>query len=549
MTPTDSSLAAETGSTRTTHRTRAQDGRSVRALIRELAAPVPCDAMVTLIRPFAVMSKHAYSTPITPPIGPAYLAAVIEAAGYPVAMIDGIGEEIQRVVASGCGRFNLQGLSAAAIIGRIPSDTRVIGISMMFSQEWLEHRRLIQGIRDRFPAARIVVGGEHVTALTEYVLRDCPAIDYAVIGEGELTFLELVHALFHDAPVDGIGGVAHLTPAGVMKTGVGSRIGLIDELPRPAWHLLQVRNYFIDNWTMGIAMGRNMPILASRGCPYQCTFCSNPGMWSTRYKLRDVQEVIAEIQWLIQDFGANSIDFFDLTAIVRKEWMLRFCAALKANGLSIIWQLPSGTRCEALDEEVLRAIFAANCRYLVYAPESGSERTLKRIKKRLNLRTTLSSIQTALRVGHTVKVNFVIGFPDDETRDVLRTLGLILRLAWLGVHDCNVAIFTPYPGSELFDELREAGAIPALDDAYIATLICQFDLTVAQSFCRHLSGRSLMLFRLMGQLGFYALSYLRRPWRLVNLVRGVLRPGTIATNLLEQRIFDLLARRRLLSKG
>src|SRR6185436_14108150 len=102
--------------------------------------------------------------------------------------------------------------------------------------------------------------------------------------------------------------------------------------------------------------------------------CSSPAMWTTRYKLRSVDEVISEIEWLIEKYQANSIDFFDLTAIVKKDWIMEFCAKLKARGVSVVWQLPSGTRSEALDPEALQAIYDAQCRYLVYAPESGSAR-------------------------------------------------------------------------------------------------------------------------------------------------------------------------------
>lgn len=343
-----------------------QDSRSAVAAFREYAAPIPCREGVTLIKPFAVMSRNSYSAPITLPLGLAYIAAVLERAGYAVGIIDGIGEAIHQFHPSTCGRFNLQGLTVDAIVDRIPKDTKVIGISLMFSQDWIEHRKLVLAIRAKFPNARIVAGGEHVTALPEYALRDCPALDYVVAGEGELTMLQLVHAIYQGRSAEDVGGVSYLTSEATFRSsGLSRRIMHIDELPQPAWHLCPVENYFIDNYTMGIAHGRNMPVLASRGCPYQCTFCSNPTMWTTRYKLRGVDQVISEIEWLIDKYQANSIDFFDLTAIVKKDWILEFCKRLKERGISVVWQLPSGTRSEALDADTLQAIYDANCRYLV----------------------------------------------------------------------------------------------------------------------------------------------------------------------------------------
>lgn len=523
-----------------------QDSRSIVKAFVEFAAPSPCSEGVVLIKPFAVMSRNAYSTPLTLPIGLAYLAAVLEAAGYPVKLVDGIGEDIHHIYQSACGRFNLQGLSADGIIERIPQTTKVIGISMLFSQEWIEHRKLINSIREHFPAAKIVVGGEHVTAMPEYVLRDCPAIDYVISGEGEMAMLQLAHAIYHGKPAEEIGGVSYLSSNGKFQAaGLSPRLMHINELPRPAWHLCPVQNYFIDNWTMGIARGRNMPIMASRGCPYQCTFCSNPNMWTTRYTLRGVGEVISEIEWLIDKYQANSIDFFDLTAIVKKDWIMEFCKQLKARGISVVWQLPSGTRSEALDNEALQAIYDANCRYLVFAPESGSERTLEAVKKKLSIKNTIRSIRSAVKIGQTVKVNFMIGFPHEHFIDVWKTVILMFRMALIGARDGNLAIFTPYPGSKLYSELVDNGTIPIVNDDYFANLILQFDFTVAKSYTPHMTGATLVVWRAIGQFGFYAISYAIRPWRVANLIKGIIHPGTLANNLFEQRIFDFFARRRL----
>lgn len=122
----------------------------------------------------------------------------------------------------------------------------------------------------------------------------------------------------------------------------------------------------------------------------------------------------------------------------------------------------------------------------------------------------------------------------------------MFRLALIGVHDANLAIFTPYPGSEIFRDLTDDGTISALDDEYFANLILQFDLSVAKSYSPQISGSALVTWRAIGQLGFYVISYAIRPWRAVNLFKGILYPGTTANNLFEQRLFDFFARRKLL---
>ena len=137
---------------------------------------------VQLLRPFAVFSAKAYSTPLAMPIGIAYVAALLESAGYSVDVVDGIGEGIQNVRRSESGKFKYQGLSTEKIIARIDPACRLLGVSLMFSQDWVHHRDLITAIKAEYPDLAIVVGGEHATALPELVLRDCPSIDSCLSG-------------------------------------------------------------------------------------------------------------------------------------------------------------------------------------------------------------------------------------------------------------------------------------------------------------------------------------------------------------------------------
>jgi radical SAM superfamily enzyme YgiQ (UPF0313 family) len=497
------------------------------------------------VRPFAVLSKNTYSAPICLPIGPVYLATLLKSAGYEVSIIDAIGEDVYRITRTPCKRYNLHGLLAEEIIARLDPDVRIIGISMMFSQEWVEHRALINALRAARPYSIIVAGGEHATAVPEYLLRDCPAIDYVVTGEGELTFLELCHSVFAGHFTDEIGGLCSLGPKGeFINPGLSRRIAEVDDLPSPDWALCPVENYFIDNWTVGLAMGRNMPIIATRGCPYQCTFCSSPGMWTTRYIMRDPKKVVDEIEANIEKYRVNSFDFFDLTAIVKKEWIRTFCAELKARGIDIAWQLPSGTRSEALDHETLKAIYDAGCRYLVYAPESGSEESLQLIKKKVRLERLCESVRDAIAVGHTIKINLIIGFPHERLHHVMKTLMLAWRMAILGVHDCNLKSFTPYPGSELHDELRLCGIIPELNDDYFRSLISHFDFTIPSSYSRYVPAWQLLIARNVANIVFYLLSYGLHPGRLLRLFREFHNNRFQPANLLEQRVSDFLARRR-----
>ena len=114
-------------------------------------------------------------------------------------------------------------------------------------------------------------------------------------------------------------------------------------------------------------------------------------MSTTRYVMRAIPDVVDEIESYMKNYRADNIDFFDLTAIIKKEWTLGFCAEVKRRGLKFTWQLPSGTRSEAMDAEVLAAMASSGCRNVTYAPESGSTRTLKGIKKKVKLPRLFSS--------------------------------------------------------------------------------------------------------------------------------------------------------------
>jgi anaerobic magnesium-protoporphyrin IX monomethyl ester cyclase len=501
---------------------------------------------VQILRPFAVFSGRSYSTPLTVPIGPAYLAGLLEAAGYAVDVIDGVGEGIRNVTPSADGQLKFQGLTAKEIIDRVDLATGILGVSLMFSQDWVQHRELIRAIKAARPNLTIVVGGEHATAMPDYILGDCHEIDYLIMGEGELTFLEFTSRHFKDQDLSDLPGLCFRDRDGKpVNNGLGQRVADFANLPQPAWHLCNVENYFTGLWSMGIGFGRNILILATRGCPYQCTFCSNPTMWTTRYLMRPAADVVDEIEFLISEYGANSFDFADLTAIVKKAWVLEFCAEIKRRKLDIIWQLPSGTRSEALDEETVQAIYDAGCKLIVYAPESGSKDTLNVIKKKLNLEKLVGSIRSALKVGHTIKLNLIIGFPHEKRRHIFETLWFTVRMAIYGTDDCNISIFAPYPGSELYDELRERGKIPEISDEYFNDLLVQFDFTVAKAYSYHVPSREIAIYRFLGMASFYGISYLLRPGRLFRLVSKIFRADFQPRNLFEQRVFDNISRRRL----
>ena len=207
----------------------------------------------------------------------------------------------------------------------------------------------------------------------------------------------------------------------------------------------------------------------SRGCPYQCTFCSNPQMWTTRYVLRDIDDIINEIKHYINKYKITSVQLYDLTAITKKKWTVELCNSLIKEDLGIKWSPSSGTRSEVLDSEVLTLMKDSNCNYIVYAPESGSENTLKLIKKRVNLKKLSESVLEAKRLKFPVRINLIIGFPKETWADIFRTVWYGLRMSYNGVDEVPIYIFSPYPGSEIFKNLQDQGKIK-INDYYFYSI-------------------------------------------------------------------------------
>ena len=401
-----------------------------------------------------------------PPIGPAYVAAAIREAGHEIRVIDAVGEAIDRFTAiHPDGTVLRRGLDDEEIIDRI-GEADVIGFSLMFSQDWLATRSLIRRVRERYPDAVLIGGGEHFSAQPAEAMADAP-LDFVLVGEGDRSIRDLLEHVAGSRPVSEVHGCWYRDGATVMNTDVGARLLDIDALPRPAWDLVPLDAYLDGGHMVSVDRGRSMPVNATRGCPFQCTFCSSPRMWTTRYVTRSPAAVVAEIAHYVRRYRLTNIEFVDLTAIVRRSWAVEFARLMIEADLGITLQMPSGTRSEALDVDVLEALVEAGCANITYAPESGDPATLDRIKKRVDLDRMVVSMRLAVRAGCNVKANMIFGLPGETRGSILRSFRFLARMAVAGVHDISIAPLKPYPGSELFRELQSAGLIPdPLDDTY-----------------------------------------------------------------------------------
>lgn len=499
--------------------------------------------MITLINPpgIKIFTGPQMQTP-NPPLGLAYVAASVKKAGYQYYVIDGTGEALDTVSPySDRNDIMVQGLSFDEIVRRVPLQTDIIGISCMFSTLWPLTNRLAMRVREKFPRALMVLGSEHGTAAPEYVLANSP-FDVVVLGEGEETFIELIRAYYAGSRLNEVKGIAFRDGSTVVKTGLSARKREVDAIPLPDWDSFPLEEYISRHQINGTNLGRSMPILGTRGCPFQCTFCSSPGMWTQRWIPRNPKLLTDEMELYVKKYHVTNFDFQDLTAIVNRQWIVDFCRELIQRDINITWQMPSGTRAEVFNEEVADLLYRSGCRALAFAPESGSPEILKIVKKQVNLDKMLVSMHAAVKRGLKLSCFIVIGFPDDTRNTLRQTLKLIWKMALLGVHDVAVTKFVPYPGSELFLRLQREGKIQLDNEFFVSPM--DFYTKKAPSYANSVSTSRLYWTMLWMFVNFYVLSFVFRPVRVIRALAKAVWTGTEETRYAKWFVDRLYIRRR-----
>lgn len=479
---------------------------------------------LALIQPPSLVDRRNYLSFVAiPPLWLGYLTATCREAGYRVTPVDGAGEGLKSIWTY--KGMTVRGLDFEGILSRIPADATVAGISCMFSCSWPLVRDLSFEIKKRRPDLLLLIGGEHATALPEMVLQE-GAFDIVAKGEGEETLVELLKALDEGQSLRGLAGISYKTPSGDIQHNLRrDRIRGIDSIPPPDWQDIRINDYIAMKSPHGAQRGRSMPMLVSRGCPYRCTFCTSPNMWTTRWEPRSVDLVLDEMQSYMARYGATDFHFEDLTAVIQKSWVLEFSKKVLERGMDISWQLPTGTRSEAFDREIAAAMFASGCKNFAFAIESGDPEVLAKIQKKMRPEKMFKAARASMKEGLRVQALFIFGFPFETPKNILKTYLTILKCAVMGFSEINISAFFPMPGTKEFQNLMEEGKI-TLSDEYFLSLFDYLSLGRHKSWSPHLSDKALRRLILFGFFSFFALSYTLRPWRLVRELAELLKGKT-----------------------
>ncbi len=461
----------------------------------------------------------------SPPIGLAYIGAYLKKNGYNYKGIDACGQALEKIRKAKPGSDLLvQGLTIDEIIAQIPASVKIVGLTSLFSHSWFLARDIAKKIKEVFPHCNIIFGGEHPSAQIKETLK-CNFIDYVVVGEGEETFLELVDHLIKKKNPRNILGMAYKNNKDeIVQTPKRLRIVDINNFPYPDWDNWNIDEYTDHLQVTGINLGRGIPILGSRGCPYECTFCSNKDMWTKRYIMRNPKELVDEMEFMKKKYNVTSFHFMDSTFIINNKKLIAFCEEIIARKLNISYQLPAGTRSEAIDEKLVEVLEKSGLKNLALAPESGSEEIRKIVKKKINYPHFIKAAKLLAKSNITVGCFIVIGFPEDNLKSMMQTFGMIFRLAIIGVDDLTVSQFTPYPGSFYYDDLKKKGVIKGNMDE--ASDIISFYSSRVRSYSNNLSSRTIYNFMIIMFTFFYVSSFIFRPWRPLGNIINYLRTGS-----------------------
>ena len=382
------------------------------------------------------------------PSGLGYLASVLLDAGYEVEVLDINGhryspQEVEaRIEASDADVFGIGGL--ITVYGYI---------------KWLT-----QVIKRYHPDKTVIGGGSSASSIPRTFLERTKA-DIVAIGEGELTLLELMHALQERSDLKGLPGIWYKDGNGqIIANPPRPVIKDLDTIPFPAWDLFPMDIYLrnpvgapnVDKWKEGGSTNDTpvtMNVLPSRGCPYQCIYCYHDFM-GVKYRHRSARNILDEIVYLVDRYGVDYIHFTDDDFVIDRKHVMEFCDLMIESGLNIQWG--SSGRVNLMTEELLAKMAEAGCVWIGYGIESGSQRMLDVMKKRATVEQAQKAIQLTRKYIDQIDCSFMVGTPGETRETIMKTIEFCKEL---DLAPEVIFFVTPYPGTELYAIARQRGLV------------------------------------------------------------------------------------------
>lgn len=339
------------------------------------------------------------------PLGMGYLAGYLRSKGIEVKIVDLRHDK------------NNQFLSVLT-----EYDPDIVGISCMTPNQ-NEAYGVARTVKNKLNNPIVILGGVHATFMYDEILKTRKEIDIVAIGEGEITLYELCKALdsgFSINKLSEIKGIAFRENGNVVVTPPREKVENLDDLPWPAFDLVAlpgIETYFTDS--------RDLPVLTSRGCPFKCAFCSTSVMHGQKYRKREPEKIVDELEYLNNKFSANKFSIVDDTFTVDKERTKKICFEIIRRNLEIRWGCSA--RVDTLSPDMVKVMKKAGCQGLFFGIESLNDNILKKIKKGFTSARAISIVKMALEEGLIVDTSFILGLPGDNLKNTKKIYDFVKK--------------------------------------------------------------------------------------------------------------------------
>ena len=415
-----------------------------------------------------------------------YLSAYLKREGHQVFVVDGLLSSQREIMEK------IKGEKAD-----------LVGISSV-SWNWSRAKNFARLLRSEYPRLKLAVGGAHVNSEQGKVLEECPCFDYAFYGDSEESFCKVVSVLSLGRKPGLIDGFAYRDGNKIAASQEKAVIKDINTMLFPDRETLG-----FDNYRPSPLSYRQLPATAmfgSRGCPYICTFCH-----TEKYvRIRNAENLIAEIEQLQEKYGIKEILFFDDTFSVDKKRIFEFCNLILKKGIRVSWC--ASVRADTITPQMLGLMKKAGCWRLLLGIESGSQRILDLMKKRITLPQMEHAVNIINAAGIQSLGMFMFGFPTETYEEGLETIRFMkkLRLDYASVNN-----LTPFPGTQVYKEVADEPGFKGLDYMNMFD-ISYVPATMKEEKLRDLLKRSLREF-------YFRPSYLLRQLRYIRSFKDVVR--------------------------
>lgn len=415
-----------------------------------------------------------------PPLGLAYLASIARSQGDDVRIIDSIAMDYTFEDITGqIKKFDPDLVGLTSTTSMIPDAYKVAELAKEYNKE-----------------VKTVIGGPHVTFTQEETLMESPHMDFTVAGEGETSFSNLLLHLKGKKEIKEVKGISYRDSEKIIVTPPEQLIKDVDSIPLPAIDLLPMEKYKAGTKRFGTLM-------TSRGCPYNCIFCSSSLQFGKIWRGHSTERVMTELRRLVFDYGIHEIEFLDDTFTLNMKRAVEIAKNIKAENLDIKWS--GSARVNLFNEEIAKAMKDSGAHTIYFGIESGNQNTLDFIGKGIKLQQAVDSVRKGNEAGLHTLGSFIIGFPDDTVYEVKNTIKFSKKVK---VKIAQFTIATPYPGTRLWQLAKSQNLIKTTNWRKYTTLNPVMSL-------KNFSDK-----QILGWLGkAYAYFYLRPTYLLNDLLR------------------------------